>query len=169
MPVTSVALLASQAQALDGLLPCQREDPQLWFSGLPADLELARAHCRPCPLRGPCLAGAVERGEPHGVWGGEIFERGVIIARKRPRGRPRLPDRPRVAQLRPRTDRPRAHISGPGAAGPAARPPKQAKDLPGRPGRLPFVLSLSRTTAGISPAREGPAHRRGNQTTGHAA
>jgi len=133
------------------------------------DLELARAHCRPCPLRGPCLAGAVERGEPHGVWGGEIFERGVIIARKRPRGRPRLPDRPRVAQLRPRTDRPRAHISGPGAAGPAARPPKQAKDLPGRPGRLPFVLSLSRTTAGISPAREGPAHRRGNQTTGHAA
>ena len=49
MPVTSVAMLASQAQALDGLLPCQRENPQLWFSGLPADLELARAHCRPCP------------------------------------------------------------------------------------------------------------------------
>jgi WhiB family redox-sensing transcriptional regulator len=23
------------------------------------------------------------------VWGGEIFERGVIVARKRPRGRPR--------------------------------------------------------------------------------
>jgi WhiB family redox-sensing transcriptional regulator len=31
------------------------------------------------------------------VWGGEIFERGAIIARKRPRGRPRkdeqMPDR----------------------------------------------------------------------------
>jgi WhiB family redox-sensing transcriptional regulator len=23
------------------------------------------------------------------VWGGEIFERGTVIARKRPRGRPR--------------------------------------------------------------------------------
>ena len=88
MPVTSVAGLARQARALDRPPPCQRENPQLWFSGLPADLELARAHCRPCPLRAPCLAGAVERGEPHGVWGGEIFEQGVIIARKRPRGRP---------------------------------------------------------------------------------
>lgn len=34
-------------------------------------------------------AGAVERHEPHGVWGGEIFNRGTIIAEKRPRGRPR--------------------------------------------------------------------------------
>ena len=41
-----------------------------------------------CPLRRPCLAGAVERGEPCGVWGGEIFERGRIIAFKRPRGHP---------------------------------------------------------------------------------
>jgi WhiB family transcriptional regulator, redox-sensing transcriptional regulator len=88
MPVTSVSGLARQARALDRPLPCQRENPQLWFSGLPADLELARAHCRPCPLRAPCLAGAVERGEPHGVWGGQIFEQGAIIARKRPRGRP---------------------------------------------------------------------------------
>ena len=35
-----------------------------------------------------CLAGAVERREPHGVWGGEIFTNGAIIAEKRPRGRP---------------------------------------------------------------------------------
>ena len=35
------------------------------------------------------LAGALDRGEPWGVWGGEIFDRGVVIARKRPRGRPR--------------------------------------------------------------------------------
>ena len=32
---------------------------------------------------------ALERQEPWGVWGGEIIERGTIIARKRPRGRPR--------------------------------------------------------------------------------
>jgi WhiB family transcriptional regulator, redox-sensing transcriptional regulator len=83
-----LAWLARQAQALDGVLPCQREDPQLWFSERPADLESARALCQPCPLRGPCLAGALDRGEPWGVWGGEIFERGGVVARKRPRGRP---------------------------------------------------------------------------------
>jgi len=84
----SLALLTRLAQASHVVLPCQRENPQLWFSELPADLELAKAHCRSCPLRGPCLSGAVERGEPHGVWGGEIFVRGAVIARKRPRGRP---------------------------------------------------------------------------------
>ena len=84
----SVALLARQAKAIDGPLPCRREDPRLWFSDSPADLDAARAHCRPCPLRGLCLAGAIERREPFGVWGGEIFARGAIIARKRPRGRP---------------------------------------------------------------------------------
>ena len=84
----SLALLTRQAQAIHVVLPCQRENPQLWFSELPADLELAKAHCRSCPLRGPCLSGAVERGEPHGVWGGEIFAQGAIIAQKRPRGRP---------------------------------------------------------------------------------
>ena len=82
-------LLVSPAAVRNGLLPCLREDPQLWFSEQPADLELAKAHCRTCPLRGPCLDGALARREPHGVWGGEIFEQGRITARKAPRGRPR--------------------------------------------------------------------------------
>ena len=69
-------------------LPCQREDPRLWFAKRPAGLERAKAYCQPCPLRAPCLAGALEREEPHGVWGGEIFEQGAIIARKRSPGRP---------------------------------------------------------------------------------
>ena len=43
---------------------------------------------RQCPLRTACLAGVLERAEPCGVWGGEIFHQGAIIARKRPRGRP---------------------------------------------------------------------------------
>ena len=85
---SSVVLLTMQAQALDDLLPCRRENPQLWFSDRPADLKLAKAYCQPCPVRRVCLAGAVERREPHGVWGGEIFARGAIIAEKRPRGRP---------------------------------------------------------------------------------
>ncbi len=88
MPGSSPPLLTRQAKATDRPLPCQRQSPQLWFSDLPADLELAKAHCAPCPIRGSCLAGALARHEPHGVWGGEIFNRGVITARKRPRGRP---------------------------------------------------------------------------------
>ncbi|WP_344781288.1 WhiB family transcriptional regulator [Gordonia caeni] len=70
-------------------LPCQSGDADLWFAEEPADLEAAKALCRECPLQQPCLAEAIDRGEPWGVWGGEIFDRGTVIARKRPRGRPR--------------------------------------------------------------------------------
>ena len=88
MPDSSLVIQARQAAALDDLLPCQQENGQLWFSDLPSDLEQAKAHCRPCPIRLLCLAGAVKRREPCGVWGGEIFERGAITPRKTPRGRP---------------------------------------------------------------------------------
>ena len=70
-------------------LPCRVEDAELWFAETPADLERAKGFCADCPARAVCLAGAIERREPWGVWGGEIFERGAVIARKRPRGRPR--------------------------------------------------------------------------------
>ncbi|MCW2898420.1 MAG: transcription factor WhiB [Streptosporangiaceae bacterium] len=72
----------------DLALPC-RTDPELFFAETPADVELAKARCLDCPIRRACLAGAMERQEPWGVWGGELFVRGVIVARKRPRGRPR--------------------------------------------------------------------------------
>ncbi len=49
----------------------------------------AKAICAQCPVREECLAGAMERREPWGVWGGELFLQGVVIPRKRPRGRPR--------------------------------------------------------------------------------
>ena len=42
-----------------------------------------------CPVQALCLDGALERREPWGVWGGELFLQGVVIPRKRPRGRPR--------------------------------------------------------------------------------
>ena len=74
-------------------VPCRVQDADLWFAETPADLERAKAMCSDCPARLACLAGALERREPWGVWGGEIFERGVIIARKRPRGRPRKDER----------------------------------------------------------------------------
>ena len=49
-----------------GVLPCQHEDPRLWFAERPADLEQAKAFCQPCPVRVRCLAGATERQEPPG-------------------------------------------------------------------------------------------------------
>jgi WhiB family redox-sensing transcriptional regulator len=70
-------------------LPCRTRDADLWFAESPAELERAKAFCADCPVREACLAGAMARQEPWGVWGGEIFERGVVVARKRPRGRPR--------------------------------------------------------------------------------
>ncbi len=69
-------------------LPCG-DDPELFFAESPEDVENAKALCRGCPARVTCLAGAVERREPWGVWGGQLFLRGEIVPRKRPRGRPR--------------------------------------------------------------------------------
>jgi WhiB family transcriptional regulator, redox-sensing transcriptional regulator len=68
--------------------PCT-QDPELFFAESPQDVEQAKAMCRSCGARIACLAGALERREPWGVWGGELLLRGAIVPRKRPRGRPR--------------------------------------------------------------------------------
>jgi len=96
--------LAPEVPVTLASLPCRKFDPDLWFSDAPAELELAKALCTDCPLRVECLTGAVERAEPWGVWGGEIFERGAVIARKRPRGRPRKVDLARDADLQVATE-----------------------------------------------------------------
>jgi WhiB family redox-sensing transcriptional regulator len=70
-------------------LPCHVSDPDLWFADSPSDLERAKELCADCPIRSACLSAALERAEPWGVWGGEILERGSVVNRKRPRGRPR--------------------------------------------------------------------------------
>jgi WhiB family transcriptional regulator, redox-sensing transcriptional regulator len=77
-------------------LPCT-EDPELFFAESPSDVEQAKAMCRDCRARLACLAGALERREPWGVWGGELLMRGVIVPRKRPRGRPRKAENTEVA------------------------------------------------------------------------
>jgi WhiB family transcriptional regulator, redox-sensing transcriptional regulator len=79
-------------------LPCIT-DPDLFFADAPEEVRRAKALCGACPVRPACLAGALERGEPHGVWGGALFLYGTIIAEKRPRGRPRKsPAAPPVAR-----------------------------------------------------------------------
>lgn len=70
-------------------LPCRVNNPELWFAESPSDVEFAKTLCTGCPVRDLCLTGAQERREPWGVWGGELFLQGVVIPRKRPRGRPR--------------------------------------------------------------------------------
>jgi WhiB family transcriptional regulator, redox-sensing transcriptional regulator len=84
------ALAGLAGEAIDEWeLPCRSNDPELFFAESPADVELAKALCQTCPVRAECLAGALDRHEPWGVWGGELFLQGEVIARKRPRGRPR--------------------------------------------------------------------------------
>jgi len=67
-------------------LPCVAAGPDLYFSESPRELEKAKVLCRPCPLRVACLAGAKERREPWGVWGGEVFVDGHPVPYKRAPG-----------------------------------------------------------------------------------
>lgn len=68
------------------------ENPDLFFADAPDDLEAAKRLCHGCPIQAACLDGALERREPWGVWGGQLLIHGVVVARKRPRGRPRKQD-----------------------------------------------------------------------------
>jgi len=70
-------------------IPCHENDAEMWFADTPEGVEFAKALCATCPARAACLSGALARNEPWGVWGGELFVHGEVVARKRPRGRPR--------------------------------------------------------------------------------
>lgn len=61
---------------------------ELFFSEQIDDINRAKAFCLGCEARNACLDSAVERQEPWGVWGGELFLNGKILAEKRRRGRP---------------------------------------------------------------------------------
>jgi len=89
MALAPLHLSAVAERVVDEQLPCRVNDPELFFADSPADVEVAKTLCAACPARLACLNGALERREPWGVWGGEWFVLGVVVARKRPRGRPR--------------------------------------------------------------------------------
>ncbi|MGO1173141.1 MAG: WhiB family transcriptional regulator [Actinomycetaceae bacterium] len=90
-PVIGFGLVSPSADEVSNdELPClTAEDPDLWFAEHTAEVERAKAACRTCPLLESCLEGALERAEPWGVWGGQVFVDGVVVATKRGRGRPR--------------------------------------------------------------------------------
>ena len=71
-------------------LPCHNADPDLFFSEKTEETAVAKSLCRGCPVQQQCLDAALSRQEPCGVWGGELFEDGRVIAQKRTAGRPRL-------------------------------------------------------------------------------
>lgn len=87
MPRTALLqpTLADRAEPI----PCRSRGGELWFAQSPADVELAKSLCGGCPAATACLAGALERREPWGVWGGQLLLEGAVVPRKRRRGRPR--------------------------------------------------------------------------------
>lgn len=71
-------------------LPCHNSNPDLFFSENAQEIHSAKSLCGQCPVRSQCLDAAISREEPCGVWGGELFENGAVIAKRRTVGRPRL-------------------------------------------------------------------------------
>ena len=65
----------------------------LFFSEDIGEIAAAKRVCADCPVLAECLEGALERREPWGVWGGQLFMNGKMLTVKRRRGRP-----PKVAR-----------------------------------------------------------------------
>lgn len=83
----------------DTNVPC-RTEPDLFFAEAPADVEAAKAVCGACPVREQCLADALDRKEPWGVWAGSCSSparswrasaRAVVPGRTPRRSRPEPP------------------------------------------------------------------------------
>ena len=83
-----VTSLEGEVGAFD--LPCHTLDPEIFFAEDTALIARAKSACGSCLMKSACLAGALSRSEPCGVWGGELFDNGVVVAQKRTVGRPRL-------------------------------------------------------------------------------
>lgn len=65
----------------------------VFFSEELQDIATAKRICAECPVMAECLEGAIQRREPSGVWGGQLFMNGKVLMIKRRRGRP-----PKVAR-----------------------------------------------------------------------
>jgi WhiB family redox-sensing transcriptional regulator len=70
------------------------EGNHVFFSEELQDIARSKSICAECPVMAPCLEGAIERREPCGVWGGQLFMNGKVLTVKRRRGRPPKVPRP---------------------------------------------------------------------------
>lgn len=101
-PLADEATFAGIVGPLEGRVPAPRcadgngTLTHLFFSDAPLDIARAKAVCARCDLAATCLAGALERHEPWGVWGGELVEMGRVVVNKRHRGRPPRQTRPEL-------------------------------------------------------------------------
>lgn len=88
-------LLRSESGDWEAEAACRavRNAADLFFSEDIGDIAAAKRVCADCPVLAPCLEGALERREPWGVWGGQLFMNGKMLLVKRRRGRP-----PKVAR-----------------------------------------------------------------------
>lgn len=98
---TGFGLSSPMAQTWWAQAACREVDnaADLFFSEELHEIAAAKRICAECPVIAPCLEGAIQRREPWGVWGGQIFLNGRILAQKRRRGRP--PKNPRPEDIIP--------------------------------------------------------------------
>jgi WhiB family redox-sensing transcriptional regulator len=82
--------LSTATLTVDQPLPCQTTKADLWFAETPREQQQAKHLCGGCCIRRQCLTGALHRREPCGIWGGEIFYKGTIVADQPTRGRRRI-------------------------------------------------------------------------------
>lgn len=89
------ALLSTTRESWQDQALCSTlgEGNDVFFSEELQDIARAKSICAECPAIAPCLEGAIERQEPCGVWGGQLFMNGKVLMVKRRRGRP-----PKVAR-----------------------------------------------------------------------
>ncbi len=73
--------------------------PEVFFSEDLGEIATAKRICSGCTVLPECLEQALERREPWGVWGGQLFMNGRMLTVKRRRGRP--PKTPRPDDLMP--------------------------------------------------------------------
>jgi len=106
---------------------CAETDPEAFYPAKGASTVAAKAVCTRCPVRGECLAEALERRERHGVWGGlSEPERRALLRRRRDA----------AADKRGRDDHDEQPPGGAGIGGPARRIGGPARRI-GGPARRP--------------------------------
>ncbi len=101
LPTDAGLPVETATTAWSALAACREIDNagDLFFSEELHEIAAAKRICAECPVIAPCLEGAIRRREPWGVWGGQIFLNGRILAKKRRRGRP--PKNPRPEDMIP--------------------------------------------------------------------
>ena len=88
LSLTELIDLRSDAQADGEAIPCREYDAELWFAESPADVEFAKSLCGTCPALQEAR-GRARAARALGSLGRQLFVQGVVVPRKRPRGRPR--------------------------------------------------------------------------------